>query len=219
MPTNYRTPVDLAVVLATVFGAKVLLAFAGVPFSGPIAVALAIVAASILLHRAGGSWQALGLRIPNSRGEWLKLPLLTIAAMAGTAVVALVIILPLFGQPGGAGSFDFLRGNFVAFAAFMILVVWGTAAIGEELIFRGFVFDRLDKLLGGTRASALAAAVLQAALFGLAHAYQGVPGIVMTGLIGLVMALVYLAGKRWLLPIILAHGLIDTIAIVQLYNS
>jgi membrane protease YdiL (CAAX protease family) len=50
--------------------------------------------------------------------------------------------------------------------------------------------------------------VVAAVAFGLAHAYQGVPGVVATGLLGGVMAAVYLQTGSLLLPVLL-HTLID----------
>lgn len=211
--------IEAIAVLGALFGGRFLLATAGIGFAGPIAVVASVLLATVILHRSGESWRALGLRLPAGFGEWLRLPLLVITAMAGTVVVAAVIVPQLVGPPGGGGSFDFLRGDTLAFLFTLIFVGWGTAAIGEELLFRGFVLDRLDRFLGETRSAIVMAAIVQAAIFGLAHGYQGMAGIVMTGLIGLVMAIVYLLGKRWLLPIILAHGLIDTLSFVQIYQS
>jgi membrane protease YdiL (CAAX protease family) len=61
------------------------------------------------------------------------------------------------------------------------------------------------------------AIIAQAIMFGLGHSYQGLYGIVLTGAIGLVMGITYWLGGRWLLPVILAHGLVDTISITQVY--
>ena len=61
------------------------------------------------------------------------------------------------------------------------------------------------------------AAILQAVIFGLAHAYQGPVGVIKTGAIGLVFGLAYLAVGRNLWPLIIAHGLIDSIDMVTHY--
>ena len=44
--------------------------------------------------------------------------------------------------------------------------------------------------------------------FGCAHAYQGVRGIVKTGLVGLAMSLIVVA-TGWLIPAMLVHWLVD----------
>jgi membrane protease YdiL (CAAX protease family) len=53
-------------------------------------------------------------------------------------------------------------------------------------------------------------------VFGLAHAYQGATGILVTGVLGLVFGLLYLRSKS-LWPLVIAHGLIDTLSLVALY--
>lgn len=81
-----------------------------------------------------------------------------------------------------------------------------TAGICEEWIYRGFI---LHFLL--TRAPGLAAwvtIVASALLFGIAHIYQGTLGTVMTTILGVVFALLYLATGSLLLPMLI-HALID----------
>ena len=218
--TKRRALIDIAIVLLLVFGLKYLLQFAAVPLAGPVAVAVTLLFMLLLLKRSGIALRDLGFRMPGGWQGCLKLILLTVAAMGGTVLLALVIVPAIIPSTGeGSGAFDFLRGDLVALILFLLFVAWGTAAIGEETIFRGFLLPRLESLFGGGAAATLAALLTQSILFGLGHAYQGLHGIVLTGLIGLVMGLVYLAGKRWLVPVILAHGLIDTISLIGVYQS
>jgi membrane protease YdiL (CAAX protease family) len=78
-----------------------------------------------------------------------------------------------------------------------------TAGICEEILFRGFVIWYL-----GNWMSPWLAAVVAAVAFGLAHAYQGVAGIVKTGVTGLIMGLVFVASGSLLWPVIL-HAAVD----------
>ena len=79
-----------------------------------------------------------------------------------------------------------------------------TAGICEEFLFRGFVTWMLSHWLPFAWQALLA----QGVLFGLAHAYQGVRGIFVTGAVGLFMgALVWVTGSLWA-PMLL-HALID----------
>lgn len=78
-----------------------------------------------------------------------------------------------------------------------------TAGICEELIARGYLMWFIGAWTGPW-----IAAVLSSALFGLGHAYQGRSGVIKTGAVGLVMALVYL-GTGSLLPGMALHALID----------
>ena len=85
--------------------------------------------------------------------------------------------------------------------AFMPLSL--TAGVCEELVARGYVLWFIGAWTGPW-----VALVLSSALFGLGHAYQGRSGVVKTGLVGLVMGLVYL-GTGSLLPGMVLHTLID----------
>jgi membrane protease YdiL (CAAX protease family) len=78
-----------------------------------------------------------------------------------------------------------------------------TAGVTEELLYRGFLIWSLTAYM-----NIVLAAVLASALFGLGHAYQGVSGIVKTGGVGLVMAILYIGSGTILLPMIL-HVFVD----------
>lgn len=81
-----------------------------------------------------------------------------------------------------------------------------TAGICEELLFRGFLLFYLAYFFPAL--PQWGAILISSAIFGLAHAYQGWKGVLGTGLIGLVLAFVYvLTGS--LLPSMLLHALID----------
>jgi membrane protease YdiL (CAAX protease family) len=104
-----------------------------------------------------------------------------------------------------------LDGNLPRLLA-LLAVAWTTAAFGEELLFRGFLLGRLRALFGGGRAAGIAAAALQAVAFGAIHAYQGRTGMLVTGLVGFAFGLSILR-LRSLWPLVLAHGLVDTVAL------
>jgi membrane protease YdiL (CAAX protease family) len=53
--------------------------------------------------------------------------------------------------------------------------------------------------------------VVSSILFGLAHAYQGVGGIISTGVMGIVFALVRIVWGS-LLPVMVFHAIVDVVA-------
>ena len=73
------------------------------------------------------------------------------------------------------------------------------------------------KWLESSRFAWILAAIFQAVLFGLVHAYQGIGGILTTGLIGLTFGLLYLVARRNLWPTIIGHGLVNTFGITVLH--
>ncbi|HEY4115580.1 MAG TPA: CPBP family intramembrane glutamic endopeptidase [Rhizomicrobium sp.] len=86
-------------------------------------------------------------------------------------------------------------------ALFMLVSV--TAGVWEELLYRGFLIWFLAPSVGLP-----GAAIVSSVIFGLAHAYQGWRGVVVTAAVGLSLAIMYLATKSlwWLM---LAHALVD----------
>lgn len=80
-----------------------------------------------------------------------------------------------------------------------------TAGIAEEVVFRGFVLVYLTDVAS----LPLAAAMLVSALvFGLAHTYQGLVGVLLTGLAGYWLAGLYVLTGSLLLPAVV-HALVD----------
>ena len=64
------------------------------------------------------------------------------------------------------------------------------------------------------------AVLLPALLFGLGHFYyQGLRGLVMTTAIGIAFGAAFLLLKRNLWPLVLVHGVIDTINFIALYRG
>lgn len=49
--------------------------------------------------------------------------------------------------------------------------------------------------------------------------YQSLRGLVVTGLIGIALGTLYLLYKRNLWPLVLAHGLVDTLSFTALYTG
>jgi membrane protease YdiL (CAAX protease family) len=81
-----------------------------------------------------------------------------------------------------------------------------TAGVCEEWLYRGFFLAVVAALAGGLPSGVLV--VVATLAFGLAHAYQGKAGVLTTGLLGGVMAALYLETGSLLLPVLL-HAAID----------
>lgn len=88
----------------------------------------------------------------------------------------------------------------------LFVLVGITAGVCEEWLYRGFLLAVVAAVFGSLPTPALV--VVGAVAFGLAHAYQGAAGVVTTGVLGGVMAGLYLATGSLLLPVVL-HALID----------
>ena len=88
----------------------------------------------------------------------------------------------------------------------LFTVVGITAGVCEEWLYRGFFLAVVSAVAGGLPTWALVA--VAAGAFGLAHAYQGGVGILTTGVLGGIMAALYLETGSLLLPVLL-HAAID----------
>jgi membrane protease YdiL (CAAX protease family) len=88
----------------------------------------------------------------------------------------------------------------------LFTLVGFTAGICEEWLYRAFFLAVVAALAGGPPEWVLVC--VAAVAFGLAHAYQGIGGIVLTGVLGGVLAALYLSTGSLLLPVLL-HAVID----------
>ena len=191
-------------------------AFIPVGVQGLIGVSGAFLVCWALLTRSGQSWRDVGLSKP---ARPLLLPLHVLAVLVAVMAVAM-LVQPLLAQAFGAPDYSRFR-NLIGdperlFTA--LFIVWVTAAFFEEMVFRGFLLDRLVVLLGPGRGRLALACVLGAALFGLLHAYQGPFGILMTATIGLVFSVAYFVLGRKLWALIVAHGMINSYSMWQFYS-
>jgi membrane protease YdiL (CAAX protease family) len=83
------------------------------------------------------------------------------------------------------------------------------AGVCEEILYRGFVTQYFSGSLGATISLGTVGAWLTASLFfGVAHAYQGVTGIVRSGLGGLLLGAISILSGGLLIPIVL-HFVFD----------
>ena len=61
------------------------------------------------------------------------------------------------------------------------------------------------------------AVVGQAAIFAVGHSYRGIGGTLTAGLSGLTFGAFFFVGGRSLWPLILVHGLWDSLGVILLY--
>ena len=85
--------------------------------------------------------------------------------------------------------------------ALLYTLVGVTTGFGEELMYRGFLIRLLVDLPFGI--NSLQSLVIISILFGLAHFYQGIGGMIMTCLFGLSMGVIFFITGNLLVPILL----------------
>jgi membrane protease YdiL (CAAX protease family) len=216
---------EIAIVFAVVLSVKEIADNMAITGAGSIAMWCGIIIATVFLKRHGASWRGLGLSLPTGMREWAVTLGLALTAVVSVIAFMVFILAPMtafFGwesPPDSADRWVFLLGKPWLFFAYIVAVVWIGAALGEELVMRGFVLNRLADLFGHSRVGWALAVMVHAIIFGLLHVYQGVPGMVGSGVVALIFASIYLLGKRRLLPVIIGHGIINTISLTAYYLS
>ena len=113
-------------------------------------------------------------------------------------------------------AFDSFNGNLSATLGLLIFI-WISAAFGEEILFRGYFMKQFIKFFGKSRTSLLINILLFGILFGWIHSYQGITGQIITGIAGVLFAIIFYIRKYDLWFNIAVHGFFDTIALVFIY--
>jgi len=141
-----------------------------------------------------------------------------VAAFTAIAIpscyIAVLVAVPLYLWLVGQSVEGLIKERSEFFDEVPHLKFWQAAllstfvGIHEEILFRGFILGRLKSLFR----SNVAAVLVSSLIFGLLHFYQGPIGVVQTGTVGLVFAIV-VTRARSLWPAILAHAAFDTIGL------
>lgn len=203
---------DLLIILTVLIAVKQSVRLFSEVGGGPASTLSAMLVGTWLLHRRGMRWADLGFRKPDS---WLK-------AFLWAAFVLFLILLTsgvsgavadlFFERQPRTNRFGDIEGDVAAYLMYLGLI-WTHTAFFEELLFRAFIINRLEALLGDMKWATPVAVVLAAAFFGYRHYYyQGMHGAIVTGCIGLSLGIYYVKrGRHNLWPLFLAHGSVNTL--------
>ncbi len=181
----------------------------------PTLIILGMIAISLLARRE--HIRTLGFKRPRS---WLS--------MAGFAFISVVFLqlfdigvtMPLLNRLTGKtidySGFANLKGNLGQLFVFLALS-WTLAALGEELVYRGYLQKLLTDLLGSSLSGVLLTVGISSVLFGLAHSEQGLIGVVVTTIDALFFSWLKqkFDGNLW--AAILAHGFYNSIGMIVFY--
>lgn len=215
---RYRYFIDIVLLIAIVFGLEIAVQaiFRPNTTEGGYALdlitrMLEIVIAWGLIRFRGETLADIGLKQPRS---WLR----TIAV--GIAIAAVVFAAIYLSEKAGfhrdLSSFAALQGNLRLTLVLIVYVLIG-AGFYEEFMFRGFLMQGFAMFFGGSRAAWAVALIVQAAIFGAAHAYQNPLGMLITGTLGVLFGVAVLVSGRNLWIAIIAHGLFDASRTVLFY--
>ena len=179
----------------------------------PTAACLAILMVWI---KPGLPMTELGLRPPPKIGNAV-----TLGAAAGIVLLLFsrLLLTPVIEHITAThrdlSAFDYLRGNWWS-TLLLLPTVWLSAGIGEEIVYRGYLISQVAELLGNARAARLAAVLLSAILFALAHGHQGISGMALAGTLGVLFGLLFLQQRQNLWANMVAHIVGDTASLVAI---
>ncbi len=163
------------------------------------------------------SWRDLGMSRPTS---WLR----TIGIGATVGVVYQLtelwlidpLLIRLVNEPMDISQFEPIRGS-IPYLVVWVTLGWLIGAFAEEMVFRGYLLNRFADLVGHNRAGWVAGVLASSALFAVGHAYLGIAGVLENYVYACVFAGLYLAARRNLWLVIIAHGFYNTLIFVLIY--
>jgi membrane protease YdiL (CAAX protease family) len=183
---------------------------AGVWIATPVAAALILIWAW-LSHTP---FKDIGLAKPQS---WAYGLAIGIALGIAEKLLMKAVVLPLLGAPAVNQAYHFLAENPKRAVVFALLAIF-QAGICEEIVFRGYLFERLGRLWGNTVVSTCAIIITTSIIFGAMHfSSQGLAGAENAAITGLISAIVYLLSGRRLYVAMVSHAVFDLASLVLIY--
>lgn len=215
---RYRYFLDIIILIAAVYGLEIVASAiytpktdAGGYIFGLIVQMLEVALACVLVRVRGERLADIGLKRPQS---WPRT--IAIAALLAAIFFGAIYLSERAGFHRELSRFAGLQGNLTLTLVMVFYVLIG-AGFYEEFMFRGFLMQSFAMFFGGTRVAWWIALVIQALLFGAAHAYQNPLGMLITGTLGFLLGLTVLLSGRNLWIAIIAHGLFDASRSVLFY--
>jgi membrane protease YdiL (CAAX protease family) len=163
--------------------------------------------------RSHTPWRDIGYVRPRS---WVRT--VAIAIVLGTLLklVMKAVVMPMFGADPINQRYHYLAGNSAALLPMIFAIVIG-AGFGEETFFRGYLFERVGKLLGFSAIAKSFAVLVTSTWFALVHyPDQGLAGVQQAMVTGLTFGAVF-AVTGSLFPLMIAHAAFDLTALAIIY--
>ena len=113
------------------------------------------------------------------------------------------------------GLRDTIQGGMMPLVL-MIIMGWLVGGIYEEIVFHGFIFTRLEKMIKG-RYSSHISFIVTSIIFGLYHIQLGSLGAINATVGGAIYLMIYLYFNRNLWYSIFCHGFYNTMVMLLIY--
>jgi membrane protease YdiL (CAAX protease family) len=158
-------------------------------------------------------WREIGYVRPQS---WTRTLVIGIVFGVAFKLLMKAIVMPLLGAPPINQPYHWVAGNPAALPGMLYLLIV-VAGFGEETLYRGWMFERLGKLLGTSAWARTLIIVLTSVVFALPHYLdQRMPGVEQALISGLVFGTIFaMTGRIFLLMV--AHVAFDLAALAMIY--
>jgi membrane protease YdiL (CAAX protease family) len=181
-------------------------------FVGSVVVPIGAILALVWVRLSRTPWQEIGYVRPKS---WIGAVATGLAFGIAFKFLMKATVMPLLGADPINRAYHHWAGNTAAMPA----AVWAmlVAGFAEETVFRGYMFERLGKLLGRGGGAKTAIVLITSALFGLGHyAVQGLAGTEQAMITGLVFGTIFAVTGR-IFMLMCAHTTFDLTALAIIY--
>lgn len=113
------------------------------------------------------------------------------------------------------GLYDTIRSSRIQFLL-MVVMGWLIGGLYEEIVFHGFMFTRLERMIKGPYSTQISF-LITSVLFGLYHIQLGPLGVVNALVAGAIYLAVYMRFNRNLWYSIVCHGCYNTLVMILIY--
>jgi uncharacterized protein len=181
----------------------------------PTLAILGIMCLSLAIRREG--YATIGFKKSKNA---LGMILAILTAVIIWSLLQLGLFMPVLNHLTGTvqdvSAFDKLRGN-LGSLIFFLAMTWTLAAFGEEIVYRGYLQQKVSDLFGNSSLAAILAIGISSILFGFAHTEQGTIGVVVTTLDAIFFSGLKRRYANNLWAPVLAHGMSNTIGLTAYY--
>jgi uncharacterized protein len=181
----------------------------------PTIVILGMILVSLLIRRE--HIRSLGFKRPQS---WVRMVGFAFIGVVFLQLFDVGMVLPIMNRLTGTtidySGFANLKGN-IGQLVLLLVLSWTLAALGEEIVYRGYFQKLLTNLFGSNLLGVLLTVGISSLLFGLAHTEQGLIGVVVTTVDALFFSWLKLKFDNNLWAAILAHGFYNSIGVIVFF--
>jgi membrane protease YdiL (CAAX protease family) len=148
--------------------------------------------------------------------NWIRTVILGATFGVTLKILMKALVMPLLGAPPINQAYHYLVGNTAALPG-IVLTMLIVAGFGEETVYRGYLFERFDKLWGTRTGGRVMTVLLTSTWFSLLHyREQGLPGVEQAAITGLVFGTMFAITRQLWMPMV-AHAAFDLTAVAMIY--